>query len=88
MGNTNLFQNQYFIFICFTDESPTTCTAFLEDGGLILFLSVLETFPGEASVETKILGLINNIAEVPQLRVVLLEYQFIKVLRFVSKYLN
>ena len=29
-----------------------------------LFLDVLNTFPGEAAIETKILGLLNNIAEV------------------------
>lgn len=47
-----------------TDESATTCKVFLQKGGLKLFLEVLECFKGECSVETKVLGLINNIAEV------------------------
>ncbi|XP_014245907.1 protein zyg-11 homolog B-like isoform X2 [Cimex lectularius] len=64
-----------------TDESPTTCEVFLEEGGLTLFLEVLQTFPGETSVETKVLGLINNIAEVPKLRHCLLQTFFITTLR-------
>lgn len=64
-----------------TDESPTTCSVFLDEGGLALFLDVLHTFPGEATVETKVLGLINNIAEVPHLRSCLLQISFITVLR-------
>ncbi|XP_069693619.1 protein zyg-11 homolog B-like isoform X2 [Periplaneta americana] len=51
-----------------TDESPTTCSVFLEEGGMDLFLEVLVTFQDECAVETKVLGLINNIAEVSQLR--------------------
>uniref|UniRef100_A0A023F1W4 Putative zyg-1-like serine/threonine protein kinase n=2 Tax=Triatoma infestans TaxID=30076 RepID=A0A023F1W4_TRIIF len=64
-----------------TDESPTTCAVFLQEGGLALFLDVLKTFPGEAAVETKVLGLINNIAEVPDLRLFLLQPSFIAILR-------
>ena len=37
---------------------------FLDEEGMELFLDVLNTFPGEAAIETKILGLLNNIAEV------------------------
>lgn len=47
-----------------TDESATTCMVFLEEGGMELFLEVLDSFQGESSVETKVLGLLNNIAEV------------------------
>lgn len=47
-----------------TDESATTCKVFLQEGGMKLFLEVLDTFHGESSVETKVLGLLNNIAEV------------------------
>uniref|UniRef100_A0A1B6MT34 Uncharacterized protein n=1 Tax=Graphocephala atropunctata TaxID=36148 RepID=A0A1B6MT34_9HEMI len=64
-----------------TDESPTTCVVFLKEGGLDLFLGVLVTFPGEATVETKVLGLVNNIAEVPELRSYLLKAAFIDLLR-------
>lgn len=47
-----------------TDESAATCKVFLEEGGMELFLEVLDSFQGESSVETKVLGLLNNIAEV------------------------
>lgn len=68
-------------FIFGPDESPTTCGVFLAEGGLSLFLEVLQTFPGEATVETKVLGLVNNIAEVPVLRTCLLQPTFIGLLR-------
>ena len=42
---------------------------FLDEEGMELFLDVLNTFPGEAAIETKILGLLNNIAEVRTLPV-------------------
>ena len=63
-----------------TDESPETCTIFLREGGLELFLQVLETFPNESTVETKILGLINNIAEVKTLRCRLMVDPFLTAL--------
>lgn len=47
-----------------TDESATTCEVFLDEGGMELFLKVLESFQGQFSVETKVLGSLNNIAEV------------------------
>lgn len=65
-----------------TDESPTTCGVFLDEGGLDLFLQVLQKFPGESTVETKVLGLVNNIAEVPELRQSLLQPTFISLLRY------
>jgi len=56
-----------------TDESPCTCQMFLNEGGLDLFLTVIETYKELSSdiriqVETKVLGLINNLAEVKMLR--------------------
>jgi len=63
-----------------TDESPETCGVFLREGGLDLFLRVLEAFPGKSTVETKILGLINNIAEVKTLRHRLMVDQFLSAL--------
>ena len=45
-----------------TDESPLTCQVFLGEGGLELFIDVLDTFPGDKCIETKVLGLLNNIA--------------------------
>ncbi|KAJ9592355.1 hypothetical protein L9F63_015961, partial [Diploptera punctata] len=64
-----------------TDESPTTCSVFLEEGGMDLFLDVLVTFQDECTVETKVLGLINNIAEVSQLRPRLMVSGFMTRLR-------
>ncbi|XP_043479584.1 protein zyg-11 homolog B-like [Leptopilina heterotoma] len=63
-----------------TDESATTCKVFLQEGGMKLFLEVLDTFQGESSVETKVLGLLNNIAEVVHLRSQLLQPRFISML--------
>lgn len=63
-----------------TDESPSTCSMFLEKGGLTLYMLVLRTFKGVPSVETKILGLLNNIAEVPTLRASLVNDEFINSL--------
>lgn len=51
-----------------TDESSATCTVFLEQGGAVLFLNVLKTFRNDSAIETKVLGLLNNIAEVERLR--------------------
>lgn len=63
-----------------TDESAITCKVFLDEGGMELFLEVLDSFRGESSVETKVLGLLNNIAEVDHLRPRLMRPRFIKML--------
>jgi Zyg-11 family protein len=54
---------------------------FLDEGGMDLFLEVLMTFQDDCAVETKVLGLINNIAEVPQLRPHLMVPGFMSSLR-------
>ena len=64
-----------------TDESPRTCKVFLDEDGMELFLDVLRAFPGEPTIETKVLGLLNNIAEVTWLRTSLLVDPFINILR-------
>ncbi|XP_034254173.1 protein zyg-11 homolog B-like isoform X1 [Thrips palmi] len=64
-----------------TDESPATCHMFLEERGLDLFLSMLSVYEQETSIETKVLGLLNNIAEVPELRSNLMCSSFIEALR-------
>lgn len=51
-----------------TDESAPTCTVFLQQGGAYLFLNLLKTFKNDSAIETKVLGLFNNIAEVGRLR--------------------
>lgn len=63
-----------------TDESVTTCEVFLDEGGMELCLKMLENFPHESSVETKVLGLLNNIAEVVHLRPRLMQPKFISML--------
>ena len=52
-----------------------------------LFLDVLRAFPNEPTIETKVLGLLNNIAEVAWLRTSLLVDPFIQVLHSLSIYL-
>ena len=54
---------------------------FLDEDGMELFLDVLRIFPNESAIETKVLGLLNNIAEVSWLRTSLLVAPFIEVLR-------
>ncbi|XP_017762696.1 PREDICTED: protein zyg-11 homolog B-like [Eufriesea mexicana] len=63
-----------------TDESATTCEVFLDEGGMELFLNVLKSFQGQFSVETKVLGSLNNIAEVVHLRPRLMQPRFISML--------
>ncbi|XP_025424633.1 protein zyg-11 homolog B-like [Sipha flava] len=64
-----------------TDESPTTCKVFIDEGGLELYMNILNTFIDDSTVETKVLGLINNIAEVPHLRAMLFKNDIIPTLR-------
>ncbi|KAI2800669.1 Zyg-11 member B, cell cycle regulator [Blomia tropicalis] len=52
----------------FTDESPKTCEIFIQHKGLKLYINALEEFKDDTMIEVKILGLINNIAEVATLR--------------------
>ncbi|KAG1663580.1 Protein zyg-11 B [Nymphon striatum] len=51
-----------------TDESPLTCQIFVKMNGLALYMKILETYNDESTIQTKVLGLLNNIAEVPILR--------------------
>ncbi|XP_064415885.1 protein zyg-11 homolog isoform X2 [Latimeria chalumnae] len=60
-----------------TDESPTTCRHFIENKGLELFMRVLESFPSESSIQQKVLGLLNNIAEVKELHCNLMRKDFV-----------
>ncbi|KAM7099293.1 protein zyg-11 homolog A [Molossus nigricans] len=49
-----------------TDESPAACKHFMENQGLTIFIQVLETFSGSA-IQSRVLGLLNNVAEVREL---------------------
>ncbi|CAL1542443.1 unnamed protein product [Lymnaea stagnalis] len=69
-----------------TDEAPSTCNVFLTEGGLELFMKLLQLTDGEETenhvqVETKILGLLNNIAEVKNLRHKLMREDFIMLIK-------
>ncbi|XP_019375415.1 PREDICTED: protein zyg-11 homolog B-like [Gavialis gangeticus] len=60
-----------------TDESPTTCRHFIDNQGLELFMRVLEFFPSDSSIQHKVLGLLNNVAEVRELHSKLMWKDFI-----------
>ncbi|XP_045022097.1 protein zyg-11 homolog A isoform X2 [Bubalus bubalis] len=49
-----------------TEQSPAACRHFIENQGLAIFIQVLETF-SETAIQSKVLGLLNNIAEVREL---------------------
>ncbi|XP_045466414.1 protein zyg-11 homolog B-like [Harmonia axyridis] len=51
-----------------TDDSPDWCTVFVVKDGAVLFLKVLQKFKNDSTIEPKVLGLLNNIAEVTHLR--------------------
>ncbi|XP_063742693.1 protein zyg-11 homolog isoform X2 [Eleginops maclovinus] len=56
-----------------TDEMPTAARNFIECQGLELYEEVLETYYTEPSIQQKVLGLLNNIAEVEGLQGDLME---------------
>lgn len=64
-----------------TDESPSTCAMFLQKNGMVLYLNVLKKYMSYSAVETKVLGLLNNIAEVPDLREDLMQDDLIVILQ-------
>lgn len=45
-------------------------------------MNILNTFIDDSTVETKVLGLVNNIAEVPHLRAMLFHNDIIPTLRY------
>ncbi|XP_004588841.2 protein zyg-11 homolog A [Ochotona princeps] len=49
-----------------TDECPTACKYFIENQGVLIYIRVLETFT-ESAIKSKVLGLLNNIAEVSEI---------------------
>jgi len=57
---------------------------FIDEGGLQLYMSILNTFINDSTVETKVLGLVNNIAEVPHLRTKLFNNDIIPTLRYLK----
>lgn len=51
-----------------TDECPATCRAFLEAGGVEIAFRILKAFEVHGNVQTKVLGILNNLAEVDELQ--------------------
>jgi len=49
-------------------------------------MNILNTFIDDSTVETKVLGLVNNIAEVPHLRNMLFNNDIIPTLRYVRRF--
>ncbi|XP_051028043.1 LOW QUALITY PROTEIN: protein zyg-11 homolog A [Acomys russatus] len=49
-----------------TDECPSACKYFIANDGLSVIIQVLETF-SESVIQNKVLGLLNNVAEVREL---------------------
>ncbi|KAM5247773.1 protein zyg-11 homolog A [Ctenodactylus gundi] len=60
-----------------TDESPAACKHFIENEGLAVVIQVLETFQ-ESSIQSKVLGLLNNVAEVRELSATLIAEDVMK----------
>uniref|UniRef100_A0A8D0H677 Zyg-11 family member A, cell cycle regulator n=1 Tax=Sphenodon punctatus TaxID=8508 RepID=A0A8D0H677_SPHPU len=60
-----------------TDEAPTTCKHFIENQGLELFMRVLKSFPSDSSIQHRVLGLWNNVAEVRELHSELMQKDFV-----------
>ncbi|XP_067330888.1 protein zyg-11 homolog isoform X3 [Channa argus] len=56
-----------------TDETPTAARNFIACQGLELYEEVLESYYTEPSIQQKVLGLLNNIAEVEELQPDLME---------------
>ncbi|CAD6195317.1 unnamed protein product [Caenorhabditis auriculariae] len=51
-----------------TDECSATCAAFLEAGGVRTAFEILNAFSDHSNVQTKVLGILNNIAEIEDLK--------------------
>uniref|UniRef100_A0A915A5W9 Protein zer-1 homolog-like C-terminal domain-containing protein n=1 Tax=Parascaris univalens TaxID=6257 RepID=A0A915A5W9_PARUN len=68
-----------------TDESPETCQLFVELGGLNAALETLDRFTTSSNIQTKVLGLLNNVAEVKHLQESMLQPKCIEsVLRLLD----
>ncbi|VDN05590.1 unnamed protein product [Thelazia callipaeda] len=63
-----------------TDESPTTCRLFVQLDGIATAFSVLSHYQNIPNIQTKVLGLLNNIAEVKCLKRHILHRRYIKII--------
>ncbi|XP_041986251.1 protein zer-1 homolog [Aricia agestis] len=62
-----------------TDETPQNCQRFLENRGMEYFLACLKCFPDKEELLRNMMGLLGNVAEVPQLRPQLMDKLFLSV---------
>ncbi|GMS84485.1 hypothetical protein PENTCL1PPCAC_6660, partial [Pristionchus entomophagus] len=63
-----------------TDECAMTCRQIVEHGGVEIAFRALEECAENQNIRTKVLGLLNNIAEVEDLQVHLLKIEYIRAL--------
>ncbi|KAF1765187.1 hypothetical protein GCK72_005139 [Caenorhabditis remanei] len=64
-----------------TDECAETCKAFLEADGIETAFKILKAFDYHGNVQTKVLGILNNLSEVEELHMgQLCKYEYISVL--------
>jgi Zyg-11 family protein len=60
-----------------TDETPINCQRFLDGGGMGLFLQCKERFHNQQDLLRNMMGLLGNVAEVPELRSQLMTSAFV-----------
>jgi len=65
-----------------TDETPSNCKRFLDGRGMYLFLKCKERFPEKAELLRNMMGLLGNVAEVPELRHKLMTREFVDEFAF------
>lgn len=65
-----------------TDETPVNCERFLNGSGMYLFLKCKERFPEKADLLRNMMGLLGNVAEVPELRHKLMTKEFVEEFSF------
>ncbi|KAM3718870.1 Early embryogenesis protein [Dirofilaria immitis] len=61
-----------------TDESPVTCRLFVQLGGIAAAFGILEQYRNNTNIQTKVLGLLNNIAEVKSLKRRIVHHRYIR----------
>ncbi|VIO95098.1 Leucine Rich Repeat family protein [Brugia malayi] len=61
-----------------TDESPVTCRLFVQLGGIAAAFGILEQYQNNTNIQTKVLGLLNNIAEVRGLKKRIVHHRYIR----------
>uniref|UniRef100_A0A2K6VEL0 Protein zer-1 homolog-like C-terminal domain-containing protein n=1 Tax=Onchocerca volvulus TaxID=6282 RepID=A0A2K6VEL0_ONCVO len=61
-----------------TDESPVTCRLFVQLGGIAAAFGVLDQYQNNTSIQTKVLGLLNNIAEVRSLKRRIVHHRYVR----------